>query len=101
MSAVNIVISIEGGIPNLIGAFDSYTRAGKSRRELIKKHNSPFTRQEIIERFKDNPGKFDEIWQKDSCDYLYDKDKDIYYPVSSENFDCVIFETEIQFGECS
>jgi len=64
MSAVNIVISIEGGIPNLIGAFDSYTRAGKSRRELIKKHNSPFTRQEIIERFKDNPGKFDEIWAK-------------------------------------
>ena len=87
---VYVVINIIGGVLDGTYVFskNGEQNAKDCYRGLICS-NSPFTRKEIMDMWAADI-RFDDIWQKDSGEYLYEKESDLYYPISTDDHDVYV-----------
>ena len=92
MSTIYVVINVIGGIVDEVSTFSQKNDAEQRYRELVFE-NSAWLRLDIMTAFSDHPKDFDDVWQKDSTEYLYDKEEDLYYPVSTDDHDVFLHET--------
>jgi len=95
LKTVHIVTNIIGGIVDSTEAFAKEKDADARYRELICE-NSPWTGAEMADSYRPDQ---EQIWQKDNFDYLYDSEKDLYYPRSTERHDVAISEATVSYGE--
>ena len=93
---VHVVINVIGGIVNGTDVFAEEKDALHRYREIIEA-NTPFTRKEIMDSHGADKNDFDNVWQKDSEEFLYDADKDLYYPISTHDHDVHISEEFIDY----
>ena len=96
LKKVNVVINIIGGVIDNVCVFAEEKDARIRYRELVEA-NSPWSREDVREAYFDNAEFFDGIWKKDSEEFLYDADNDLYYPISTENHDVCLREEFIDY----
>jgi len=95
LKKVHVVINIIGGIVDNVDVFAEEKDAQYCYREIIEA-NSPFSRKEII-TIHGAEQEFDDIWRKDSHLYLYNKDIDSYFPISTEYHDVFMSSAFIDY----
>jgi len=96
LKKVHVVVNVIGGIVDNLDVFAEEKDAGHRYRELIEA-NSYFTRKEIIEQFSENKEAFDNVWQRDCGEFLYNAEEDLYYPISTEDHDVYKSEEFIDY----
>jgi len=87
LKKVHVVVNVISGIVDGIDVFAEEKDAQHRYRELICGTNSFFTREEIIEQFSKDKEAFDNVWQRDSGEFLYNAEEDLYYPISTDDHD--------------
>ncbi len=86
---VYIVINMIGGLVDDVDTFSQEKDAKQRFRELVYK-NSPWTPKDIKEEFSVDEKGLNDVWQKDSYDYLYDEHNDLYYPLCTDEHDVYV-----------
>jgi len=80
---IYVVINVVGGIIDSVDTFSQKEDAERQYRNWIYQ-NSSFTGKEVGNSYHADS---QYIWQKDSYIYLYDKNNDLYYPISTGEHD--------------
>ena len=91
LKKVYVVINVIGGCVDSVDVFAEEKDVKHRYRELIEE-NSYFTRKEILEQFSEDKEAFDNVWQRDSEEFLYSSEEDLYYPISTGDHD--VYQSE-------